>query len=67
MDAVKYLEERDRMCDIYFDCADCPMGIKVDKHGLTDGYCGCREFEIINPQKAVKAVEKWSQEIKEEK
>ena len=26
MDAVEYVKQRDRMCDYYVNCGDCPAG-----------------------------------------
>lgn len=50
MDAVKFLKERNRMCDNYNLCTDgCPLFKICD---ISLGYC--REM--------VAAVEKWSQE-----
>ena len=51
MDAVKYLKERNRMCDSYTNmCDGCGFG-KVPK---------CNRTEEDNPEKAVEIVEKWS-------
>lgn len=53
MDAVKYLKERERMCDSYNHmCDGCGFG-KVPK---------CNSTEKDNPEKAVEIVEKWSSE-----
>lgn len=53
MDAVKYLKERERMCDSYNNmCDGCGFG-KVPQCNLT---------EKDNPEKAVEIVEKWSSE-----
>lgn len=53
MDAVKYLKERERMCDSYNNmCDGCGFG-KVPK---------CNRTEEDNPEKAVEIVEKWSSE-----
>lgn len=53
MDAVKYLKERNRMCDSYNNmCDGCGFG-KVPK---------CNRTEDDNPEKAVEIVEKWSKE-----
>ena len=53
MDAVKYLKERERMCDSYNNmCDGCGFG-KVSK---------CNRPEEDNPEKAVEIVEKWSSE-----
>lgn len=53
MDAVKYLKERERMCNSYNNmCDGCGFG-KVTK---------CNRTEEDNPEKAVEIVEKWSKE-----
>ena len=53
MDAVKYLKERNRMCDSYNNmCDGCGFG-KVPKGNRA---------EDDNPEKAVEIVEKWSKE-----
>lgn len=53
MDAVKYLEERKRMCGSYTNmCDGCGFG-KAPK---------CNNTEDYNPEKAVAIVEKWSKE-----
>lgn len=53
MDAVKYLKERERMCNSYNNmCDGCGFG-KVPK---------CNRTEEDNPEKAVEIVEKWSAE-----
>lgn len=53
MDAVKYLEERKRMCGSYNNmCVGCGFG-KVPQ---------CNNVEDYNPEEAVAIVEKWSAE-----
>ena len=48
MDAVEYVKQRDRMCDYYVNCGDCPAG----------NYEGCSSLnEIPN---MVPIVEKWA-------
>ena len=50
MDAVEYVKQRDRMCDYYVNCDDCPAG----------NYEGCSSLnEIPN---LVPIVEKWAKE-----
>ena len=57
MDAVKFLQERDRMCE-RFECNDCPIGkITLMKN--------C-EYLSEDVEKIVEAVEKWSKENPEE-
>ena len=48
MDAVEYVKQRDRMCDYYVNCGDCPAG----------NYEGCSSLnEIPN---MVPIVEQWA-------
>ena len=50
MDAVEYVKQRDRMCDYYVNCGDCPAG----------NYEGCASLnEIPN---MVPIVEQWVKE-----
>ena len=50
MDAVEYVKQRNRMCDYYVNCGDCPAG----------NYEGCASLnEIPN---MVPIVEKWAKE-----
>ena len=50
MDAVEYVKQRERMCDYYVNCGDCPAG----------NYEGCASLsEIPN---MVPVVEKWAKE-----
>ena len=50
MDAVEYVKQRERMCDYYVNCGDCPAG----------NYEGCSSLnEIPN---LVPIVEKWTKE-----
>ena len=50
MDAVEYVKQRERMCDYYVNCGDCPAG----------NYEGCASLnEITN---LVPIVEKWAKE-----
>ena len=50
MDAVEYVKQRERMCDYYVNCGDCPVG----------NYEGCASLnEIPN---LVPIVEKWAKE-----
>ena len=56
MDAVKYLEEKQRMCGSC-DCGNCEMSYTINGTGLV-----CRKFESAEAKKAVAIVEKWSVE-----
>ena len=50
MDAVEYVKQRERMCDYYVNCGDCPVS----------NYEGCASLnEIPN---LVPIVEKWAKE-----
>ena len=50
MDAVEYVKQRDRVCDYYVNCGDCPAG----------SYEGCSSLsEIPN---LVPIVEQWAKE-----
>ena len=50
MDAVEYVKQRNRMCDYYVNCGDCPAG----------NYEGCSSLnEIPN---LVPIVEQWAKE-----
>ena len=50
MDAVEYVKQRERRCDYYVNCGDCPAG----------NYEGCASLnEIPN---LVPIVEKWAKE-----
>ena len=50
MDAVEYVKQRERMCDYYIDCDDCPAG----------NYEGCSSLDEI--PNLVPIVEKWAKE-----
>lgn len=53
MDAVKFLEERNRMCDNYNNCVGCPMNDKP--------FCYPNDIITNDERKElVNAVEKWS-------
>lgn len=55
MDAVKFIEERNRMCNSFSpDCEGC----LVDEEKPVMDEC-CR-WMLENPERAVKIVEKWS-------
>ena len=50
MDAVEYVKQRDRMCDYYVNCGDCPAG----------NYEGCSSLDVI--PNLVPIVEQWVKE-----
>ena len=55
MDAVKFLEEYNRMCNTYNDCIGCPMHDKP--------FCHPHDMTTNDERKElVDAVEKWSRE-----
>lgn len=57
MDALKFIEERNRMCESFSpDCQGCP----VDEAKPIISECALWTFE--NPKKAVEIVEQWAQE-----
>lgn len=57
MDAVKFLKERDRMCDSYGSdsCGTC----KISK---ARGAMRCYDFQKKHPERAVEIVEEWLEE-----
>ena len=50
MDVVEYVKQRNRMCDYYVNCNDCPAGY----------YEGCSSLNGIS--KLVPIVEQWAKE-----
>lgn len=50
MDAVEYVKQRERMCDYYVNCGDCPAG----------NYERCASLDEI--PNLVPIVEKWAKE-----
>ena len=57
MDAVKFFEERERMCDSFNgNCAGC----EINKYLY--GGMGCDAYVRHHPEEAVAIVEKWSKE-----
>lgn len=50
MDAIEYVKQRNRMCDYYVNCNDCPAG----------DYQECSSLNEIT--KLVPIVEKWAKE-----
>lgn len=55
MDALKFIEERYRMCHSYHSCAKCP-----GKEGTA--FCGLNVGSGISAKEQVAIVEKWSNE-----
>lgn len=59
MDAVKFLKEKERMCNSYLGCDSCPVAVTLGrtcKHTLDENY-----GELV-----VWIVENWSEEHSEE-
>lgn len=54
MDAVKFINERRRMCDSYNICSECPIH--------SDTKMDCDKYLNTHPENYVKTVEKWSDE-----
>ncbi len=55
MDAVKFIEERNRMCKAHLpDCEGC----RVDE--AKPGISECFHWILENPEKAIQFVEEWS-------
>ena len=50
MDAIEYVKQRERMCDYYVNCGDCPAG----------NYERCASLDEI--PNLVPIVEKWTKE-----
>ena len=57
MDAVKFIEERKRMC-YGLPCAGCPLFAVHRLEYLTD----CNEWCMDHPKESVAVVEKWAEE-----
>lgn len=53
MDAVKFLQEKNRMCETYDTCEGCPLWHVND---------ACTPIAKYNPKVFVEAVKKWSEE-----
>lgn len=58
MDAVRFLKEKNRMCDRYYpdDCKGCPLQPAPDE----GGYASCEQFAEEDPEEVVFNVEEWS-------
>lgn len=55
MDAVKFLQERARMCNSFSqDCEGC----RIDEEKPV--MCECYQWMLENPERTVKIVEEWS-------
>jgi len=56
MDAVKFIEERKRMCQSYGNCKGCPAFNACDD----EYYCAVSIASTLDAKKQVAMVEKWS-------
>lgn len=56
MDAVKFIEERNRMCDSLFGCEGCPANSQED--GLGECFVGIKSK--YTPEQQIEIVDKWS-------
>lgn len=59
MDAVRFLKEKNRMCDRYYstDCKGCPLEPAPE----CGGYVSCEQFAEEDPDEVVLNVEEWSE------
>lgn len=59
MDAVKFLKEKERMCNRYqsLNCKGCPLE-PAPEYG---GYISCEQFAEEDPDEVVSNVEEWSE------
>lgn len=58
MDAVKFLKERQRMCDSLFGCEGCPANSQ--ENGLGECFVGIKSKYA--PEQQIEIVDKWSKE-----
>lgn len=58
MDAVKFIKERDRMCDSLFGCEGCPANSQENGFGI----CYVATKSQYTPEQQIEIVEKWSKE-----
>lgn len=56
MDAIRFLKEKERMCEYYEYCEGCPLADGIETPSI---YCTCSEEE---PEETVAIIEKWSTE-----
>lgn len=59
MDAVKYIKEKQRMCNSFVLCKGCEIDYMLKVKAMPGS---CINFFCENPEKAVSIVEKWSAE-----
>lgn len=58
MDAVKFLKEKERMCNNYEVCYECPLSAPRREAEILY----CNSFIGSYPEEAIEIVEKWSKE-----
>lgn len=58
---VNFLKENDRMCHSIINGSECGTSclLSYENNGT---YCGCNEFMLHYPEKAIAIVQKWSDE-----
>lgn len=58
---VNFLKENDRMCHSIINGSECGTSclLSYENNGT---YCGCNEFMLHYPEKAIEIVQKWSDE-----
>ena len=59
MDAIRFLEEKMRMCSSYDGCDGCPLNKSYDNDYCDFTYC---EHPEASPKEVIAIVEKWSAE-----
>lgn len=59
MDAIRFLKEKERMCNSYKECDECPMKQRHDSNYYNFTYC---EYPEAFPEETVAIIEKWSAE-----
>ena len=57
VDALKFMKESERMCELYEWCRDCPVLEATNKKDLT-----CAQYKKAFPKEYIETVEKWSKE-----
>lgn len=57
MDAVKFIEERNRMCNSFESCSNCPL----NKEGIFC-YASMEKHSQVSAEEVVQLVEEWTKE-----
>lgn len=57
MDAIKFIEERNRMCNSFESCSNCPL----DKDGIFC-YASMEKHSQVAAEEVVQLVEEWTKE-----